>query len=115
MKKSSILKRFSKLLVNPSYPKRKAAWNIKGRLKNSNRIDRFDVQDFKILENGMEGRFGNLFDNLDKMVFETKEKWIIVDMKELSEYLINNHILKVHINDLITNTDWTIIIPKKHA
>ena len=75
MKKSSILKRFSKLLVNPSYPKRKAAWNIKGRLKN----------------------------------------WIIVDMKELSEYLINNHILKVHINDLITNTDWTIIIPKKHA
>ena len=52
MKKSDILKRFSKLLVKPSYPKRKMAWNIKGRLKNSNREDRFDVQDFKILEDG---------------------------------------------------------------
>jgi len=115
MKKNDILKRFSKLLVSPSYPKRKMAWNIKGRLKNSNRIDRFDVQDFKILENGMEGRFGNLFDNVDKMVFEREDKWIIVDMEELSKYLISNHILKIHLNDLITNTDWTIIIPKKHA
>ena len=115
MKKNDILKRFSKLLVSPSYPKRKMAWNIKGRLKNSNRIDRFDVQDFKILENGMEGRFGNLFDNVDKMVFEREDKWIIVDMEELSKYLISNHILKIHLNDLITNKDWTIIIPKKHA
>ena len=115
MKKSNILKRFSKLLVKPSYPKRKMAWNIKGRLKNSNHVDRFDVQDFQILENGQEGRFGNLFDNVDKMVFEREDKWIIVDMEELSKYLISNHILKIHLNDLITNTDWTIIIPKKHA
>jgi hypothetical protein len=88
------------------------AWNIKGRLKNSNHVDRFDVQDFQIFENGQEGRFGNLFDNVDKMVFERKDKWIIVDMKELSKFLLDNNTLKIHLDDLITNTDWTVFIPK---
>ena len=82
------------------------------RLKNSNHVDRFDVQDFQILENGQEGRFGNLFDNVDKMVFERKDKWIIVDMKELSKFLLDNNTLKIHLDDLITNTDWTVFIPK---
>ena len=81
-------------------------------LKNSNHVDRFDVQDFQILENGQEGRFGNLFDNVDKMVFERKDKWIIVDMKELSKFLLDNNTLKIHLDDLITNTDWTVFIPK---
>lgn len=49
---------------------------------------------------------------LIKWFLREKIKWIIVDMKELSKFLLDNNTLKIHLDDLITNTDWTVFIPK---
>ena len=46
------------------------------------------------------------------MVFETKDKWIIVDLEELHAYLKNNKLKKVYLQDLIFKLDWNITISK---
>ena len=109
---SDIVKRFSKLLVGHTYPRTRAAWDVKGRLKKSNKVFRFEVKDMFNMNDGFQGRHGFLFEKVDKKVFETDKRWVIIDSKELHQYLIKNKILKVYLNDLIAELEWTIFIPK---
>ena len=46
------------------------------------------------------------------MVFDIKDQWIIVDLEELHKYLKQNNLKKVYLNELISNLDWNIILPK---
>tara|TARA_Y100001951_G_C11267351_1_gene256459 strand:- start:56 stop:433 length:378 start_codon:yes stop_codon:yes gene_type:complete len=110
---SDIVKRFSKLLVGPTYPRTRVPWDVKGRLKKSNKVFKFEVKDMFNMNDGFQGRHGILFEKVDKKVFETDKQWVIVDADELHRYLIKNKILKVHLNDLIAGLEWTIFIPKK--
>jgi hypothetical protein len=48
----------------------------------------------------------------DKMVVDINNQWIIIDIPELHQYLKENKIKKVHLEDLISNLDWNIILPK---
>jgi len=109
---SDIVERFSKLLVRPAYPRTRAPWDVKGRLKKSNKVFRFEVKDMFNMDNGSQGRHGILFEKVDKKVFETDKQWVIIDADELHRYLVRNKILKVHLNDLIAKLEWTIFVPK---
>ena len=46
------------------------------------------------------------------MVFSFKDKWIIVDIEELHEYLQKSHIVKIKLDDIISNLYWNIELKK---
>jgi hypothetical protein len=48
----------------------------------------------------------------DKMVFDIKDQWIILDVEELHQYLKQNELENVDLEELISSLDWNIILPK---
>ena len=109
---SDILRRFEKNLTAIEYPKDKATWNVAGILKNQNAFYRFDVRNMFLLPEGNFAQKGSTKTRAQKMVFEFKSKWLIIDIEELHKYLKKNKITKVYINKLLDELDWNIIIKK---
>jgi hypothetical protein len=48
----------------------------------------------------------------DKMVLEMDDKWVILDLEELHQYIKKNKLKKVYVNDLISKLEWTIFLAK---
>ena len=108
----SIVKRFSKYLTAIKYPKEKTSWNIAGMIKDSNAFYRFDVREMFKMPDGTPAKSGRLDTKAEKMVFETKDKWLIFDIDELHQYIRKNKVDKVYINDLLDSLEWSIILEK---
>ena len=47
------------------------------------------------------------------MVIEGEEEWLILDLDELHEYIRRENKMKVYINDLINDLEWTIFLRKE--
>jgi len=109
----NILERFSKHLTAIEYPKQKTSWNIAGILKDRNAFYKFDVRDMFELPDGTPAQKGSLDSKADKMVLEFEDKWVILDLEELHQYIKKNKIKKVYVNDLISKLEWTIFLAKK--
>ena len=109
---SDILKRFEKKLNGIEYPKNKTTWNIAGVLKNQNAFYRFDVRDMFVLPEGGFAQKGSTNTQAQKMVFEFKNKWIILDIEELHKYIKKNKLTKVYLDSLLKELDWNIILEK---
>ena len=107
---------FLKHLENIKYPveqqKQKELWDIEGIIKNkSNQSFKFDLR--PISKHGNElGKKGSIQTKADKMVFESKDQWIIIDLAELHKYLKENKLEKVFLQDLLSNLEWNIVLPK---
>ena len=109
----TILERFSKHLTGIEYPKEKTSWNIAGMLKGKNAFYRFDVRDmFELSDEGL-AQSGRLDTQAQKMVIEGEEEWLILDLDELHEYIRRENKMKVYINDLINDLEWTIFLRKE--
>jgi hypothetical protein len=108
----NIVDRFSKYLENIEYPEEASSWNIAGIIKGKNAFYKFDVRDMFKMPDGELGKKGKINSKADKMVFEAKEQWIIIDMEELINYIKEKRLQKVHLEDLISKLDWNIILPK---
>jgi DNA topoisomerase IA len=110
------LNSFLKHLENIKYPikkqKQKELWDIEGIIKNkSNQSFKFDLR--PISKHGNElGKKGSIKTKANKMVFEAKDQWIIVDIEELHTYLKENKLQKVYLQDLLSKLEWNIILPK---
>jgi hypothetical protein len=100
---------FLKLLKDISKPtskqKREELWDIEGILHNQKL--KFDLRPLK---NNAKG--GSFKTKADKMVFDIKDQYIIVDIEELHQYLRENNVKDVQLEDLISKLDWNIILPK---
>ena len=107
-----ILDRFSKYLTNIEYPKEKTSWNIAGIIKGQNAFYKFDVRDMFKLPDGTPAQKGRLDSKADKMVLEIEDKWVILDLEELHQYIKKNRLKKVYVNDLISKLEWTIFLAK---
>ena len=107
-----ILDRFSKYLTAIEYPKQKTSWNIAGILKDKNAFYKFDVRDMFELSDGTPAQKGRLDSKADKMILEMKDKWIILDLEELHQYIKKNKLTKVYVNDLMSKLDWTMYLNK---
>ena len=107
-----ILDRFSKYLTAIEYPKQKTSWNIAGILKDKNAFYKFDVRDMFKLSDGTPAQKGRLDSKADKMILEMKDKWIILDLEELHQYIKKNKLTKVYVNDLMSKLDWTMYLNK---
>jgi len=107
-----IVDRFSKYLTAIEYPKEKTSWNIAGILKDKNAFYKFDVRDMFALPDGTPAQKGRIDYKADKMVLEMKDKWVILDLEELHQYIKKNKLTKVYVNDLISKLEWTIYLNK---
>ena len=107
-----IVEKFSKYLEAIEYPKEKTSWNIAGIIKSQNAFYKFDVRDMFKLPDGTPAQKGRIDTKADKMVLEMEDKWIILDIKELNRYIINNKLKKVYVDKLITKLEWNIILYK---
>jgi len=80
-------------------------WDIEGILHNQ----KFKFDTRPIQNNTKIGSFKT---KADKMVFDMKDEYIIVDVEELHQYLKENNVREVHLQDLISKLEWNIILPK---
>ena len=106
--------KFIDQLINPieATPKQKKEelWDISGILKDrSNQEFKFDLRPL----NKDLSKKGSFKTKADKMVFETVSKWILVDIEELHNYIKQQKLKVVELEDLISKLDWNIILPKK--
>jgi len=46
------------------------------------------------------------------MVFDMKDQFIVVDTEELHQYLKENKLKEVHLQDLLSKLEWNIVLPK---
>ena len=109
--------RFSINLDNVIWPtekqKNKEHWNISGILKkNSNQEFKFDVRSMFNMPDGQLGKKGTTASKADKIVFETDNTWIIVDILELHEYIKNQQSKVIQLEDLFNKLEWNIYISK---
>ena len=107
-----MLKLFKHNLENIEYPSQKKSWDIAGIIKGHNGFYKFDTRPLQKTKEGELGKYSSFNSEADKMVFETKNKWIVVDLEELHAYLKNNKLKKVYLQDLIFKLDWNITISK---
>ena len=103
---------FISLLEKVKYPspnqKNKELWDIEGIIKNkSNQSFKFDLRPLK---NNAKG--GSFKTKANKIVFDLKDQYIIVDVKELHKHLKNNSLKVVQLEDLLSKLEWNIILPK---
>ena len=68
---------------------------------------KFDLRPIK--DNGKVGSFKT---KADKMVYDMKDEWVIVDIEELHNYLKKNQIKEVNLTELIDKLDWNIVLNK---
>ena len=85
--------------------KAKELWDVEGILNNQS--FKFDLRPLK--NNAKAGSFKT---KADKMVFDIKDQYVIVDIEELHTYLNNNQVKMANLEDLISKLDWNIVLPK---
>ena len=101
--------KFINKLSNVKYPsqnqKNKELWDIEGVLNNQ--LLKFDLRPLKNYAKG-----GSFKTKADKIVYDVKDQFIIVDTEELHQYLKDNRSKVVHLWELISKLEWNIILPK---
>ena len=85
--------------------KKKELWDVEGVLHNQS--FKFDLRPLK---NNI--KIGSFNTKADKMVFDMKDQYIIVDTEELHQYLKQHELRDVHLQNLLFKLDWNIVLPK---
>ena len=80
-------------------------WDAEGILHNQK--FKFDLRPLK---NNSKG--GSFKTKADKIVYDIKDQYIIVDVEELHTYLNNNSLKVVQLEDLLSKLEWNIVLPK---
>ena len=88
-------------------------WDIEGMIKgHSNQVLKFDTRPIKKFALNQYGKVGYFKSKADKMVFDTPDQWVIIDVPEMSKYIKDKGIKDVYLGDLISNLDWNIMLQK---
>ena len=101
---------FINLLDNIKYAtkqeQQKELWDVEGIIKNRyNQSFKFDLRPLK---NNAKG--GTFKTKADKIVYDMKDQYIIVDVEELHTYLKNDNKKVVQLKELLMNLEWNIVI-----
>ena len=108
-----MVKDFTKLLKSKKYPKGKSSWHVEGILhKKTNKSYKFDLSPIQKFDDGSEGKVGFFNTKAEKMVFDFKKQWVILDIEELHEYIKDKSLKNLLMKDLLDNLTWNIVIDK---
>jgi len=106
-------KKFKKYLKKIKYPKKFEGWHLEGMLKgNSNNIFKFDLSNIIKTEENHYEKTGYFKSKADKMVFETTENWVILDVEELNNYMKIKQLTDVNFDDLLKDLEWNLYVKK---
>ena len=101
--------KFINLLTNitkaTSTQKKRELWDIEGILNNQ--LFKFDLRP---LRNNTKG--GSFKTKADKIVYDIKDQYIIIDVEEFHQYLKDNQLKTATLKELISSLDWNIILQK---
>jgi hypothetical protein len=98
----------SESILATSEQKKKELWDVEGVLRGRlNQKYKFDLRPIK-----NKGKLGSFKTKADKMVFDMKDQWVILDVEELHQYLKEHKLKEVHLQDLLSKLEWNIILPK---
>ena len=101
----NFLKKLKDSVLANTEQKNNELWDVEGVLHNQK--FKFDLRPIK---NNI--KIGSFATKADKMVFDLKNEYIVVDVQELHRYLKENNIKNVHLQSLISKLEWNIILPK---
>jgi hypothetical protein len=88
-------------------------WQVEGLIKKlSNQYLKFDIRFLKDFSN-KQGKLINYNSKADKVLFENDKEWILIDTQELIKYVKISNLKEIKVDDLLSNIDWNIILPKK--
>ena len=88
-------------------------WHVEGILKSkSNQKFKFDLSPIIKFKKDDYGKIGHFKSKADKIVFDFKNTWILIDTEELHEYIKANNIKDLYLNTLLKELSWNIIINK---
>jgi hypothetical protein len=88
-------------------------WQVEGIIeKLSNQHLKFDIRFLKDFSN-KQGKLINYNSQADKVLFENEKEWILIDTQELIKYVKISNLKEIKIENLLSNIDWNIILPKK--
>ena len=109
---------FENYLTDIEYPtqdqKEKQGWDISGVIKGRNQRFKFDTRPLRKIEDiNIIGKKIQTKAKAEKVVFETKDTFIISDLEELHSHMRDHNLKIIHIEEIVTNLSWNIILPKK--
>jgi len=88
-------------------------WQVEGNIKRlSNQYLKFDIRFLKDF-NDKKGKLINSKSQADKVLFEDDKNWILVDTQELIKYMRISDLKQINLEQLLSNIDWNIVLPKK--
>ena len=88
-------------------------WQVEGNIKRlSNQYLKFDIRFLKDF-NDKKGKLINSKSQADKVLFEDDQNWILVDTQELIKYMKISDLKQINLEQLLSNIDWNILLPKK--
>ncbi len=102
----SFLKNLHNFTLATKVQKKTELWDVKGILKN--RLNQSFKFDLRPLKNNAKG--GTFKTKADKIVYDMKDQYIIVDVEELHTYLKNDNKKVVQLKELLMNLEWNIVI-----
>jgi|DEB0MinimDraft_4_1074332.scaffolds.fasta_scaffold344388_2 hypothetical protein len=110
---SNINKDFLSLLKDIHYPSKNEGWHVEGILHSkTNRPYKFDLSPLQNFSDKSIGKIGSFDTKAEKIVFDFIDKWVILDVEELHEYIKKIPNKSFILEDLMTNLEWSMIISK---
>jgi superoxide dismutase len=101
--------KFLNLLSNVKHAtknqREKELWDVEGILHNQ--TFKFDLRPLK--NNAKAGTFRT---KANKIVYDIKDEYIVVDVDELHNYLKHDNKKVVYLDDLLKNLEWNIRLQK---
>ena len=110
------MKSFINNIVDPIFAtdlqRKKEIWDVEGRLKNGNQSFKFDIRPLKAVDKDRSEKIGYFNTKADKVVFETIDRWVVFDTRELHEYIESGEKRDFNINELLDNLSWNLLLDK---
>jgi hypothetical protein len=89
------------------------SYQVEGLLKQSNQYYKFDIRYLNDFSKDKKGKLINSKSQADKVLFEDDKNWILVDTQELIKYMRISDLKQINLEQLLSNIDWNIVLPKK--
>ena len=88
-------------------------WHVEGFLKTrTNQRFKFDLSPIVKFKEKDFGKIGYFKSKSDKIVFDFKDSWVIIDTQELHEHIKKTKKKDLNLNDLLDDLSWNIILNK---
>ena len=104
----SFLKHLDQITYATDEQKEKEFWDVSGVLKDL----KFDIRPMFKHTTGEPAKRSNVHTKADKLVIEEVSNWVVLDIKEVIEYIKENKKTTLRVEKLLKELEWNIIIPK---